>query len=57
MDNATDRIEQLNAMAPDFIRLLGGTIVELDMASQKAVFTFTVPLGTVTQVMLYRVGS
>ena len=31
-------------MALDFIRLLGGTIVELDMARQKAVFTFTVPL-------------
>ena len=44
MDNANDHIEQLNAMAPDFIRLLGGTIVELDMAKQKAVFTFTVPL-------------
>ena len=44
MDNATDRIEQLNAMAPHFIRLLGGTIVELDMARQKAVFIFTVPL-------------
>ncbi len=44
MKDATDRIEQLNAMAPDFIRLLGGTIVELDMARQKAIFKFTVPL-------------
>ncbi len=31
-------------MAPDFIRLLGGTITDLDVALQKAVFNFTVPL-------------
>ena len=31
-------------MAPDFIKLLGGSIIELDMDSQRAIFTFTVPL-------------
>ena len=31
-------------MAPDFIKLLGGRIIELDMDSQRAIFTFTVPL-------------
>ena len=38
------RIDELNAMAPDFIKLLGGSVIELDMDSHRAVFTFTVPL-------------
>ena len=44
MTDSHTRIEQLNAMAPNFIKLLGGSIIELDMNSQLAVFTFTVPL-------------
>ena len=44
MTDPLARIEQLNAMAPDFIKLLGGCIIELDMDSQRVVFTFTVPL-------------
>jgi hypothetical protein len=44
MTDSNTRIEQLNAMAPDFIKLLGGSIIELDMDSQRAIFTFTVPL-------------
>ena len=44
MTDTQARIEQLNAMAPDFIKLLGGSIIELDMDSQRAIFTFTVPL-------------
>ena len=44
MTDSHARIEQLNAMAPDFIKLLGGSIIELDMDSQRAIFTFTVPL-------------
>ena len=44
MTDSHARIEQLNAMAPDFITLLGGSIVELDMGSQRAIFTFTVPV-------------
>ena len=44
MTDSHARIEQLNAMAPDFIKLLGGSIIELDMYSQCAIFTFTVPL-------------
>ena len=31
MTDSHARIEQLNAMAPDFIKLLGGSIIELDM--------------------------
>ena len=44
MTDTQARIEQLNAMAPDFIKLLGGSIIELSMYSQCAIFTFTVPL-------------
>ena len=44
MTDSHARIEQLKAMAPDFITLLGGSIIELDMDSQRAIFTFTVPL-------------
>lgn len=44
MTDSQTRIEQLNAMAPDFIKLLGGSIIELDMDSQCAIFIFTVPL-------------
>ena len=44
MTDSHARIEQLNAMAPDFIKLLGGSIIELDMDSQRAIFTFNVPL-------------
>ena len=44
MTDSHARIEQLNAMAPDFIKLLGGSIIELNMYSQCAIFTFTVPL-------------
>ena len=44
MTDSQKRIEQLNAMAPDFIKLLGGSIVELDMDSQQAIFSFNVPL-------------
>ncbi len=44
MTYSLERIELLNAMAPNFIKLLGGSIVELDMNSQRAIFTFTVPL-------------
>ena len=44
MTDSHARMEQLNAMAPDFIKLLGGSIIELDMYSQCAIFTFTVPL-------------
>ncbi|MBU02862.1 MAG: thioesterase [Halieaceae bacterium] len=44
MTDPLARIEQLNEMAPDFIKLLGGCIIELDMDSQRVVFTFTVPL-------------
>ncbi len=44
MTDSHARIEQLNAMAPDFIKLLGGSIIELYMHSQCAIFTFTVPL-------------
>ena len=44
MDDVTARIERLNNMAPDFIRLLGGTITDLDVELQKAVFNLTVPL-------------
>ena len=31
MTDSNTRIEQLNAMAPDFIKLLGGSIIELDL--------------------------
>lgn len=44
MNDVTARIEQLNSSAPDFLRLLGGRIIELDVALQKAVFNFVVPL-------------
>ena len=44
MDDVTARIERLNSMAPDFIRLLGGSITDLDVDLHKAVFNFTVPL-------------
>lgn len=44
MAEANVRIERLNANAPQFIRLLGGTVTALDMAAHKAVFTFIVPL-------------
>ena len=44
MTDSHARIEQLNALAPGFINLLGGSIIELDMDSQRAIFTFTVPL-------------
>ena len=44
MTDSHTRIEQLNAMAPYFIKLLGGSIIELDMDSQLAIFNFTVPL-------------
>ena len=44
MTDSHARIEQLNALAPGFIKLLGGSIIELDMDSQRAIFTFTVPL-------------
>ena len=44
MTDSHARIEQLNAMAPDFIKLLGGSIIELDMYSRCAIFNFTVPL-------------
>ena len=44
MTDSHARIEQLNAMAPDFIKLLGGSIIGLNMESQRATFTFTVPL-------------
>jgi len=44
MTESQTRIEQLNAMAPNFIKLLGGSITELDMDSQRAIFIFTVPL-------------
>ena len=44
MADSRARIDQLNAMAPDFIKLLGGSVIELDMDSHRAVFTFTVPL-------------
>ena len=44
MTDSHTRIEHLNAMAPDFIKLLGGRIIELDMDSKRAIFTFTVPL-------------
>ena len=44
MTDSHARIEQLNALAPGFIKLLGGSIIELDMYSQCAIFTFTVPL-------------
>ena len=44
MTDPLARIEHLNEMAPDFIKLLGGSIIELDMDSQRAIFTFTVPL-------------
>ena len=44
MTDSRARIEQLNALAPDFIKLLGGSVIELDMDSHRAVFTFTVPL-------------
>ncbi len=44
MTDPHTRIEQLNAMAPDFIKLLGGSIIELDMDPQQAIFTFNVPL-------------
>ena len=44
MTDSHARIEQLNALAPGFIKLLGGSIIELDMDSQRAIFTFLVPL-------------
>jgi acyl-coenzyme A thioesterase PaaI-like protein len=44
MTDTQARIEQLNAMAPDFIKLLGGSVIELEMDSQRAIFTFNVPL-------------
>ena len=44
MTDSLTRIEQLNAMAPNFIKLLGGSVIELDMDPQRAIFTFTVPL-------------
>ena len=44
MTDCSARIEQLNANAPDFIRLLGGRVIALDRAGHEAVFTFTVPL-------------
>ena len=44
MTDSSTRIEQLNAMAPDFIKLLGGSIIELNMDSQQAIFSFNVPL-------------
>ena len=44
MTDSHARIEQLNALAPGFMKLLGGSIIELDMDSQRAIFTFTVPL-------------
>ena len=44
MPDSHARIEQLNALAPGFIKLLGGSIIELDMYSQCAIITFTVPL-------------
>ena len=34
MTDSHARIEQLNALAPGFIKLLGGSIIELDMDSQ-----------------------
>ena len=43
MTDSQPRMEQLNAMAPNFIKLLGGSIIELDMDSQVAILTFTVP--------------
>ena len=44
MTDSPTRIERLNAMAPDFIKLLGGSVTELDMDSQHAIFTFIIPL-------------
>jgi acyl-coenzyme A thioesterase PaaI-like protein len=44
VDNATDRIKDLKNNAPNFIRLLGGELVELAVDQQKATFVFTVPL-------------
>ena len=44
MTDCSARIEQLNANAPDFIRLLGGRVIALDRTAHRAVFTFTVPL-------------
>ena len=44
MTDPNERVEQLNARAPDFIRLLGGKVISLDLATHRAVFTFHVPL-------------
>ena len=44
MTDCSARIEQLNANAPTFIRLLGGAVIALDRTAHRAVFTFTVPL-------------
>ena len=44
MTDSPTRIERLNAMAPNFIKLLGGSVTELDMDLQHAIFTFSVPL-------------
>ena len=58
MTDSHARIEQLNALAPGFMKLLGGSIIELDMDSQRAIFTFTVPLDyTATPEMWCRVDS
>lgn len=44
MTDSRAHIEALNARAPDFIKLLGGKIIELDLGAQEAVFAFSVPL-------------
>ena len=44
MTDSKARIADLNNMAPDFIKLLGGKVIELDLDAQQAVFSFTVPL-------------
>lgn len=44
MDDVSARIAKLNANAPTFVRLLGGSVIALDTATQKVIFTFIVPL-------------